>query len=485
MNFPSYSEWQSPGLKVLNDDQIYEIIQAAYIILEETGVKIPHSGAQKLLKQAGAIVKGDRIIVPRHIIQAALVTAPKGFRIYNRDGKPALDMTNRKSYFGTSTASPKCVDARTGEIHETRIADIANGAVIADALEHIDWVMPFGSAQDVPHQAIEVYEFEAVANNTSKPIVFCGYTPRGTELVFEMAAAVAGGFEELRQRPFIISYPEPITPLFYPAEVVDKMFVTADCLQPQLTCGAQQPGGTSPITMAGSLAQSLAESLFSIALAQLYKPGCLCFMGCSYITLNMDNGLMSIAAPEANLGYAAQAQIAQHFGLPTWGLAGGTDSKLIDAQAGAEAAFTMLNQALAGHSLIHDVGYMDTSMLCSPDQLVLGNELAGWVNRFIAGIRVNAETLALEVINKVGPGGNYLRNSHTVKNFRREWWKPSLFTREAYNKWVDNGSTDIRERIRKRVVEILETHKPTPLPDAVKAKVAEIREKGSKELTKK
>jgi len=484
MNISAYGESQTPGLKVLNDDQIYEIIQAAYLILEETGARIPHSGALKLLRQAGAIVKGDLVRVPRHIIQSALVTAPQGFRIYNRDGRPALDMANGKSYFGTSTASPKSVDARTGEVRETRLADIANGALIADALEHIDWVMPFGSAQDVPPEAIEVYEFEAAANNTAKPIVFCGYTPRGTEIVFEMAAAVAGSLEELRQRPFIISYPEPITPLFYPAEVVDKMFVTADCLQPQLTAGAQQPGGTSPVTMAGSLALSLAESLFAIALTQLHKPGCLCFMACSYITLNMDNGLMSVAAPEANLGYAAQAQIARRFNLPSWGLAGGTDSKLLDAQAGAEAAFTMLNQALAGLNLIHDVGYMDTSMLCSPDQLVLGNELAGWVHRFMAGIKVNAETLALEVINKVGPGGNFLRHSHTLKNFRREWWKPALFTREAYPKWVGNGATDIRDRVRQRVVEILETHKPAPLPDSVKAKVAEIRRKGAAELAK-
>ncbi len=482
MFFSSYQEHLSPGIKVLSDDQVYEIIQAAHLILEETGARVAHAGALKLLKEAGAVVKGEHVKLPRHLVQAALVTAPRGFRIYNREGRPALDLTNRKSYFGTSTASPKCVDARTGEVHDTLLADIADGALIADALEHIDWVMPFGSSQDVPGAAIEVHEFEAVANNTVKPVVFCGYTARGTELVFEMAAAIAGGMDELRQKPFVIAYPEPITPLFYPAEVVDKMFVCADLGQPQLTSGAQQFGGTSPITIAATLAQCLAESFLSITLAQLRKPGCPCFMGTTFLTLGFDNGLMSVAGPEANLAYAAQAQIAQHFGLPTWGLAGGTDSKVVDAQAGAEAAFTMLSQVMAGQSLIHDVGYMDASMLCSADQLVLGNELAGWVKRFMAGVRVNADTLALNTINKVGPGGNYLRNAHTVKNFRNEWWKPGLFTREAYGKWVDNGSTDIRERVRRRVVEILNTHKPAPLSDQVRAQVAGIRERGSAEL---
>ncbi len=485
MNFPSYSSWQSPGLKVLNEDQIYEVIQAAYVILEQTGAKIDHAGALKLLKQAGASVKDNMVKVPRHIVQAALVTAPRGFRIYNRDGRPALDMTNRKAYFGTSTASPRCVDAYTNEIHETRIADIANGAKVADALEHIDWVMPFGSAQDVPGAAIEVHEFEAVANNTNKPIVFCGYTARGTEIVFEMAAAVAGGLEALQQKPFIIAYPEPITPLFWPAEVVDKMFVCADLFVPQLTSGAIQFGGTAPVTIAGALALCLAESLLSITIAQLRKAGCPCFMGTTFLDLAMDNGLMSVAGPEANLAYAAQAQVAQHFGLPTWGLAGGTDSKLIDAQAGAEAAFTMLNHALCGHNLIHDVGYMDASMLCSCDQLVLGNELGGWINRYMQGVRVDTESLALDIINKIGPGGNFLRNSHTLKNFRKEWWKPELFTREAYNKWAEAGATDIKERVRKKTIDILHNHQPARLPDAIKAQVAEIKTKGSAELEKK
>ncbi len=482
MFFADYTSHQSPSLKVLNDDQIYEITQAAYIILEETGVKIEHKEALALLKQAGARINGNRVKLPRHIAQAALVTAPKGFRIYNREGKPALEMTNRRSYLGTSTASPRCVDAFTGEIHETLISDIANGARLADSLEHIDWVMPFGSSQDVPGAAIEVHEFETTTSNTLKPMVFCGYTPRGTEAVFEMAAAVAGGLDKLQEKPFVIAYPEPITPLFYPDDIVDKMFVCADLDQPQLTCGAQQFGGTSPMSIAGSLAQALAESLFSITLAQLRKPGCRCFMGGSFVELDMSNGLMGVSGPCANLAYAAHAQLAQSFGLPTWGLAGGTDSKLVDAQAGAEAAFTLYTQILAGHNLIHDSGYMDASMLCSPDQLVLANELAGWINRFMVGVSVNAKDLALDTINKVGPSGNYLRVAHTVKNFRNEWWNSSLFTREAYNKWVENGATDIRERIRQRVLDTLSTHTVKPLDDKVKAEVAAIKEKATKEL---
>ena len=482
MFFSSYQECLSPGLNVLSEDQVYEIIQAAYLILEETGARVAHPGALKMLKDAGARVNGEQVKMPRHLVQAALTTAPRGFRIYDRQGRPAMDMTNKKSYFGTSTASPKCVDAATGEIHETRLADIANGALVADALEHIDWVMPFGSAQDVPQEAIEVHEFEAVANNTVKPVVFCGYTARGTELVLEMAAAITGGLDALQERPFAVAYPEPITPFFYPEEVVAKMFICADLGQPQLTAGAQQFGGTSPITIAGTLAQQQAEGFFALTLAQLRKPGCKCFMGTTFLTLGFDNGLMSVAGPEASLSYAAQAQLARHFGLPSWGLAGGTDSKLLDAQAGAEAAFTMLSQVLAGLTLIHDVGYMDASMLCSADQLVLGNELAGWVKRFMAGVTVKADTLALEVINKVGPGGNFLRQKHTLANFRTEWWKPALFTREAYGKWAESGATDIRERVRRRVVEILNTHQPSPLPDDVRARVADIRRQGSAEL---
>jgi trimethylamine--corrinoid protein Co-methyltransferase len=359
------------------------------------------------------------------------------------------------------------MDARTGEVHPTTLKDIERAARVADALPHIDWVMPFGSAQDVPGEIAEVYEFDAVVRNTTKPIAFCGYSGKGVARVYEMAAAVAGGMDALEAKPFVMAYPEPITPLTYPHEVVERIFVAADLWQPQIPTGTQQPGATAPITLAGALAQGGAESLMAVVLVQLRQRGAPVFMACNIGGFNMDTGIMSMVPPESSLGLAAQAQLAQAVGLPTWGLAGATDSKLIDAQAGAEAAFSLLAQALAGLNLIHDVGYMDMGMCCSCDMLVMGDELIGWVRRFLRGITVDDAAIGLEVIRQVGPAGNYLVQEQTLRHCREAYWRPELFSRVGRDAWVKKGSPDLRDKIHAKVIDLLDNHKPTPLAETV------------------
>jgi len=478
-----FVENRSVAFRVLSDDQVWEIRQAAFDILEKTGCRMLHAGALKLLQNAGAIVQDDRVRLPRHIVEECLRTAPKGFTIYDREGKRALEVEGRKSYYGTSTASPNTKDALTGEIHETRVADIALGAKVADALPNIDWVMPMGSSQDVPALAADVYEFEAVTTHTTKPVVFIGYSPRGVELVYEMAAEVAGGLESLQLRPFVLAYPEPISPLVFPAEVVDRMFVAADLRMPQIPGPSAQIGATSPVTVAGTVAQSIAEGLMSLVVIQLRRPGAPCCLSGNVGVFDMRTALLSLAAPEASLGLAAQAEVAQSFGLPTWGLAGATDAKVLDAQAGIESAFTILAQGLAGLNLIHDVGYMDSGMVCSAEMLVMGNEVIGMAKRFIRGLEVSAETLARGVIEEVGPGGHFLQEKHTVRHMRNELWMPELLARQHREVWQAEGAKDMAQRISERVREIAESHNVPPLPDNTLTALERLKRKGEAELT--
>jgi trimethylamine--corrinoid protein Co-methyltransferase len=480
----SFSENRSVHFRVLSDDQIWEIKQAAFDVLEKAGCDVLHEGAVELLKKAGALVKGERVKVPRYIVEECIRTAPKGFTIYDREGKRAMEVEGRKSYYGTSTASPNTRDAFSGEIRETRVADIALGAKVADALPNLDWVMPMGSSQDVPALAADVHEFEAVVTNTTKPIVFIGYSPRGVELVYEMAAEVAGGLDNLKERPFVLAYPEPISPLVIPAEVVDRMFVAADLSMPQIPGPSVQPGATGPVTLAGTVAQVVAEGLMGLTLVQLRRPGAPCCLSGNIGVFDMRTGIMSIAAPEMSLGLAAQAEVAQSFGLPTWGLAGSTDAKTLDAQAGIESAFSILAQGLAGLNLIHDVGYMDRGMVCSAEMLVMGNEVIGMAKRFIQGIEVSVETLAREVIEGVGPGGHFLQEDHTFQRFREELWMPSLLTREHYDNWQATGSKDMAQRVRERVKEIADGHQALPLPDRTVAVLEKLKQQGEEELTK-
>ncbi|MFN2291410.1 MAG: trimethylamine methyltransferase family protein [Anaerolineae bacterium] len=479
---PSLVENRSVSFRVLSEDQIWELRQTAFDILEKAGCRVMHKGALDLLRAAGAIVKDERVWVPRHIVEECVRTTPKGFVIYNRGGRRAMEVEGRKSYYGTSTASPNTRDVHTGQFRETRVADIALGAKVADALPNIDWVMPMGSSQDVHPLAADLYEFEAVVSNTTKPLAFIGYSPRGVELVYEMAAEVAGGLDNLRQHPFLLAYPEPISPFVFPGEVVERMFIAADLFMPQIPGSTVQPGATAPVTMAGAVAQLIAEGLMGLVLVQLRKPGAPCCLSGNFGILDMRSALMTMAAPEMSLGLAAQAEVAQSFGLPTWGLAGATDAKVLDAQAGIEGAFSILAQGLAGLNLIHDVGYMDAGMACSAEMLVMGDEVIGMAKRFIRGIEVRSETLARALVERIGPGGNFLQERHTVRHFRNELWVPGLLTREHRDIWQQAGGKDMAQRVQEKAQETIENHQPEPLPDEVATALAEIRQRGEEEL---
>jgi trimethylamine--corrinoid protein Co-methyltransferase len=476
------TEKRTPYFRMLGDDQLHELIRATFSVMDKVGFKVLHPGAREMLKKVGAVVRGERVRVPEFIVRGCLGTAPQGWTIYNRRGEPALEVEGRKSYYGTSTASPNTKDALTGQIHPTTVEDLARAAKVADALEHIDWVMPMGSCQDVPAKAAELHEFSATVSHTIKPIVFLTYSARGAELVYQMAAEVAGGLEVLQHKPFLVLYPESISPLTFPAEVIDRMFIASDLGLPQMMGPSIQPGATGPVTMAGAVVQGMAESLMGLVLTQLRRPGCPVGAGCNFAIFDMSMGLLSIAAAEMSVGLAAQAELAQHFGLPTWGLAGCTDAKVLDAQAGAESAFSILAQSMAGLNLIHDVGYMDNAMVCAAEQLVLGNEVIGITKRFLRGIEVNKESLARDVIARVGPGGNYIEEEHTFTHFRKELYRPKLFTRQHYNAWVKEGSKDTARRVQEEVRRLVETHKPEPLPDKVLATLSSIKAKGEKEL---
>jgi len=475
----------SPRFSMLTPDQVERLQRAAFEIMEKVGCKVLHADVRRMLQSAGAIVQGEQVKVPAYIARGCLATAPKGWTIYDRLGRRALDVSGRNSYYGTSTASPNTKDALSGEYHETRAEDLARAALVADALDNIDWVMPMGSVQDAPATAAELFEFAATVGNTVKPIVFLAYSARGTELIYDMAAAVAGGEDRLKEKPFLVLYPEPISPLTMPQEVADRILVAADKGLPQMMGPAIQPGATGPVTMAGAVAQGLAESLFCVVIAQLKAPGCPVGLGCNFGILDMASGIMSVGAPEMSLALAAQAEVAQSMGLPTWGLAGATDAKTLDGQAGAEAAYHILAQGMSGLNLIHDVGYMDMGMTCAVEQLVMGNDIIGMAKRFLRGMEISDAHLALDVIGQVGPGGHFLQERHTLDHFRQELWQTSVFTREPHVTWKDGGKRSVTDRVRDKIRHILENHQPAPLKDTVLAEIERIKAEGVKELTKK
>jgi len=468
--------------QMLTEDQIREIIHAAFDVMRTVGFRVLHTDARKMLKQAGAVLSGDIVKMPEHIVRGCLASAPKSWTIFDRNGNRAMEVTGRKSYYGTSTAAPNTKDVETGIVRKTLLSDIADGARIADALTHIDFVMPFGSSQDVPGEACDIYEFPSVVANTVKPMVFIGYSGQGVELVYEMAAAVVGGLDRLQERPFVMAYPEPITPFVYPDHVIDRLFAAADLNMPQIPGASVMLGASGPVTIAGATVQALAESLMCLTLAQLRKPGCPMALSTNMGIMDMNLGLSVFGAPTKSTAVCAHAEVARSFGLPTWGLAGATDSKMLDAQAGTEATFHLMAQALAGLNLIHDVGYIDSAMTCSAEQLVYGNEVIGMIKQFMKGIPVNRETLAREVIEAVGPGGHYLTRQHTLDHFRDVFWVPGLMNRKTREQWEEEGAKDMSRVVREETLHLMATHRPEPLDGKIMDELERIRKKGKNEL---
>jgi trimethylamine--corrinoid protein Co-methyltransferase len=220
-----------------------------------------------------------------------------------------------------------------------------------------------------------------------------------------------------------------------------------------------------------------------LVLTQLKRPSTPYIMAANTHSIDMTTGNYVQASPEMSLMLCAYADVVRSYGLPTWGTAGVTDAKDLDQQAGIEGVFSLLTQALAGINLIHDIGYMDMGMANSAEMLVMGDEIVGMVRRFLQGVEVNADTLAREVIEKVGPGGNFLQEDHTVNHFRAEHWVPSLLDRQAREAWESTGAKTMGERIREKIRHILQTYKAPALSDAVLKDLERLRIEGVKELT--
>ena len=283
--------------------------------------------------------------------------------------------------------------------------------------------------------------------------------------IHQMAVLIAGSEERFRQAPTIVHYSEPISPLTHYDPGVDKLLFCAETGIPVIYYPAPQAGGTSPVTLAGTVVQGNAESLSGLVLAQLARPGNAFVYGALSTVLDMKTTVFSYGAPEMSLMAAAMAQMAQHYRLPYFGTAGCSDAKYPDPQAAAEAAFSCLSSALSGANLVHDSGWLDHGCIASPAYMVLVHELIGMVNRFVKGIPVNDETLAVDLIDTVGPGGNFLDQEHTYEHFREVWYS-KLFDRSICARWLEQGGQRFEQRLREQTREVM-AHRPPPLPDDV------------------
>jgi trimethylamine--corrinoid protein Co-methyltransferase len=455
-----------PHLKVINQDQIEQIHCATLDVLERTGVDIPHDIALEILSDNGAKVEGTRVRMPSWLVEDALCKVPSRIVLGTRTGKRTVVLERDKTFFG---ASLDCVDYMDPATHvRSRFVseNVKVTAALCDALPHLHWSMFIGMADDVPPDVADRVIARYALEYSEKPLVFCSKDKSNTNDIFEMALLLCGGKENFENVPCLLHYSEPISPLAYYGPAVDKIIYCAEKGIPVINSPAPQAGGTAPATMAGSVVQGNAETLSGLVLHQLIKPGAAFIAGAFTTIMDMRTTIFSYGACEMSLMTGALAQMAQYYRLPFFGTAGATDSKFCDAQAGAEAAFQCLTAATIGSGLVHDCGsWMDHGSLASPEFMVLVNEIVDAVDHFMRGIPLDDEHLALDLIHKVGPAGNYVQEEHTMRHFKKIRYS-ELFDRSILDDWKKNGEKHFEQRLQELTLEKMQ-HRPEPLADVV------------------
>jgi trimethylamine---corrinoid protein Co-methyltransferase len=459
----------TPAYQLLSPGQLQDIHDASMEILAGTGVRIHNDEAISLLRAAGSFVEdGNLVKIPAHLIDWAVGVAPKNVAVYKRTGEVAMQLGRRRTYFGTGSDTLAVYDPYSGLRRPTVLADVANFARLVDALPNLDFAMTMGTATDLKWPEAELHHFRAMTTNTSKPLVYTAQSLDGARKMVSMAEAIAGGEEAFRQRPFAILYIEPISPLGFAAEPMEKLLFAAEKGIPCIFISGMLGGATGPVTLAGSLALANAESLAGILIAQLKREGTPVISGGGVLALDMAGATPAYGAPEFMLSNAGIVELAHFYGLPTWGYAGCSDAKLFDEQAAADAAQWILMMSLAGANLVHDVGYLESGRTSSYEQLVFSDEMIGKTRHLLKGIQVDDETLAVDVSSRVGPGCQFLTDEHTVRHFRDAWF-PTLEDRRTYEAWQDSGSLTMRDRVNAKVRNLLETHQPAGLQPAAEA----------------
>ncbi len=462
--------------EILTEDQREDVFRAALEVLEHTGVEVHNHAALGILKAQGAHVEGVRARIPSYMVRRALATAPSSFKVHSREKNAAKDIEIGPSrvHYGPGPTCVNMMDPRTGKRRKYLRKDAADVARACDALPDIDFVESLGTISDVNPDLADLYEFAEMIANTGKPIVAWSYTLDTCRDIHQIASAVAGGEETLKQRPNYIFYAEPLSPLVSNSEAADKLIYCAQHTIPLVYTPCPMCGGTAPATSAGILVTALCESLHGLVISQAIQPGTPFVMGGVVSIMDMHHSILAYGAPELSLQSAALTEMGRHLGLPVWSTAGCTDSKILDEQAAIEGAISILFAGLSGADLVHDVGYMESGGTGSLQMAAMGSEIIGYVKRMLRGIDVTPETLASKVIQQVGPGGQFLATDHTLEHFKNEFWFPRLMDRTRWQDWQAGGGLSMLERVQGFLDEILPNHQTVPLPPNVREQIETI-----------
>jgi trimethylamine--corrinoid protein Co-methyltransferase len=460
--------------KPLSENDVDVIHEASLEILEKTGFSYESGLGETLamLANAGASVdrKNDRVYFPRDLILEQTAKAPAQLVLYSRDGQYDLNLSADRVHLGTGGAAIKILDLETGDPRPSTLNDLYLLGRLVDRLKNIHFFLRPCIPTDISESEYDVNIFYACLKSTAKHVMSGVNDVSGLHRMIDLAAMVAGGKAQLQARPFVsVITSFAISPLKLCTQSTLIMQEAIRNRIPVALSAAPMSGSTSPITMAGTLAQLHAEQMAGICICQLTDPGAPLLYGGIPGRANLSSMGYLGGAVECGMMNAAIHQLANHIRVPNYNSSGLTDSKIPDAQAGWEKAATTLLAAMGGSNFVHHAAGMLESMLTvAYEQYVIDDEIIGMCGKVLEGIEVDPEHLALDVIEAVGPGGNFMLADHTVDHLRSEYYLGNgVADQKNREQWETDSALDARARGRQIAKKILADKEQSYIPPDV------------------
>lgn len=455
---------------MLSKDEIEIINTKSTQVLEKIGVEIDNENALKILDEAGATVdiKKKLAYIPEALVKESLRKTPTEVKLYGVDGKNSLLFGGHNVYFNPGSTALYMLDRETMNMRRPNTKDFADFVRLTDSLEFIHAQSTAMTLGDVPDQIVDRVRFYLILKNSVKPIIAGAFTIEGLYDMKHMLEIVVGGEEALRKRPCLLMDVCPSPPLKWSKMTSQNLIDSAKFNIPIEIIPAPQLGSTAPATMAGLLVQHNAEFLSGLVMSQLVNAGLPVVYSGSPSLMDMRYGTGCVGNIEVAMLSAAYAQIARTYGIPSGAYLGISETKIIDGQTGLESATGLIIGTLAGINCVTGPGMLGFENCQSFEKLVIDNEICGMALRLSRNISVNEETLAFDLIKKVGPGGHFLSQKHTLKWFQIEEYIPStVIDKVSKSQWERTGTKDALQRAKEYVDKILKEHRPKPLPSEI------------------
>jgi trimethylamine--corrinoid protein Co-methyltransferase len=473
-----------PKIELLSQELVNRILDEAFQLMMEPGVKVRSPEARQLLAEASAQVdEAHKVVhIPEDVVRQALETVPHEFFLYDRAGEPTVRYGGDAVHFDPGSSGVNILDPETLEHKTSRTPDLVRVIQVAEMLPQYDAQSTAIVCDEAPKAIGDLYRLYLVLLYSTKPIVTGAFSTHTTQLMFDMLAVFAGGREALVEKPLAVFDVCPTPPLLWSEFGAQNLMDLARAGVPAQIVSMPLAGAAAPVTILGSVVQHAAECISGMTIHQLAKPGSPIVWGGAPAVFDMRHGTTPMGAIETAMIDAAYAQVGKSLGFPTHAYMGASDAKIVDAQAGLESGVTAIIGALAGINMISGAGMLDFLACQSPEKLVVDAEAIGMAKRLLDGLQVRTETLATAMFEGINFRADFLKQKTTRRLFAKEQYLPSaVIDRGSLRAWQEGGHLDTFARARMRAAELLAAYQRPEISPEQERELREMVERAARE----